>query len=144
MKIISKDELLSIMDELYTLESSMKALEHNSVQEIQALQKAMVNIFEKIEEILNSDEQEHTVERQILTPSGSKTLPDNFHKTLPAFPVITAEKVTGSRNPRVIKEHTWEPIRVNDLKEIKQALINFGLHSSFVKEILNIMSRAKA
>ena len=135
MKIISKDEILSLMDKLHTLESSMKALEHNSGQEIQALQKAMVNRFKKIEEILNSDEEEQKIERQILTPSGSKTLQDNFHKALPAFPVITAEKVTGSRNPRVIKEHTWEPIYMNDLKEIKQTVINFGRHSSFVKEI---------
>ena len=91
MKIISKDEILSLMDKLHTLESSMKALEHNSGQEIQALQKAMVNRFEKTEEILNSDEQEQMVERQILTPSVSKTLRDNSHKTLPAFSVITRE-----------------------------------------------------
>ena len=57
MKIISKDEILSLMDKFHTLESSMKVLKHNSGQEIQALKKAMVNRFEKIEEILTSDEQ---------------------------------------------------------------------------------------
>ena len=96
MEIMSKGEILSLTNKLHTLESSVKALEHNSGQEIRGLQKAMVNRFEKIEEILNSDEQEQMVERQILTPSVSKTLWDNFHKTLPAFPVITSEKVTGS------------------------------------------------
>lgn len=91
MKIMSKNEILSLTDKLHTLKSSVKALEHNSGQEIQALQIAMVNRFEKIKEILNSDEQEQMVERQILTPSVSKTLRDNSHKTLPAFSVITRE-----------------------------------------------------
>ncbi|XP_050021481.1 uncharacterized protein [Alexandromys fortis] len=140
IKIMSKDENLSLMDKLHTLESSMKALEHNSGQEIQTLQKAMVNRIEKIEEFLNSDEEEQTVERQILTTSVGKSLRDNFHKSLPtalpAFPVITTEKVIGSRNPRVIKEDTWEHVRMNDLKEIKQAVMTFGMHSSFVKEML--------
>lgn len=91
ISIMSKDEILSLTNKLHTLESSVKALEHNSGQKIWGLQKAMVNRLEKIEEILNSDEQEQTVERQILTPSVSKTLRDNSHKTLPAFSVITRE-----------------------------------------------------
>ena len=56
------------MDKLHTLESSMKALQHNSRQEIQVLQEAMVNRFKKHEEIINSDEKEEKVERQNLTP----------------------------------------------------------------------------
>ncbi|XP_049981111.1 endogenous retrovirus group K member 5 Gag polyprotein-like [Alexandromys fortis] len=150
IKIMSKDENLSLTDKLHTLESSMRALEHNSGQEIQTLQKAMVNRIEKIEEFLNSDsdEEEQTVERKILTTSVGKSLRDNFHKSLstplPAFPVITTEKVIGSKNPRILKEDTWEPVRINDLKEIKQAVTAFGMHSSFVKEMLKswaIMSR---
>ena len=39
----------------------MRILEHNTGQEIQTLQKAMVNRFEKIEEIINFDNQEHKV-----------------------------------------------------------------------------------
>ncbi|KAM7320155.1 hypothetical protein ACRRTK_020598 [Alexandromys fortis] len=99
IKIMSKDEMLSLMDKLHTLESSMKALEHNSGQEIQTLQKAMVNRIEKIGEFLNSDEEEQRVERQILTTSVGKSLRDNFHKApptaLPAFPVITTEKMAS-------------------------------------------------
>ena len=72
MSIMSKDEIVSLMDKLHALESSMKALEHNTGEEIQALQKAMVNRFEKIEENINSDEQEQKVERQNLTPTVSK------------------------------------------------------------------------
>ena len=129
--IVSREEMVSLTDKLHALELLMKALEHNTGQEIQDLQKAMVSRFTKIEEIIDSDEQELKVERQ---PSPQKTL--SLHRVIPAFPVITSEKITGSKNPKVIKEHTWEPIRMNDLKEFKQAIVNYGLHSSFVREML--------
>ncbi|KAK7806240.1 hypothetical protein U0070_008903 [Myodes glareolus] len=129
--ILSKEEMVSLMDKHHALELLMKALQHNTGQEIQDLQKAMVIRFNKIEEIIDSDEQEQKVERQ---HSPQKTL--SLHRVLPAFPVITSEKITGSKNPKVIEEHTWEPIRMNDLKEFKQAIVNYGLHSSFGREML--------
>ena len=42
IKIMSKDETLSLLDRLHILESSMKTLEQNTGQEIQTLQKAIV------------------------------------------------------------------------------------------------------
>ena len=61
LKIMSKDEILFLTDRLHNLESSMRVLEQNTGQEIQTVQKAMVNRFEKIEEIINFDNQEHKV-----------------------------------------------------------------------------------
>ena len=46
IKIMSKDETLSL------LESWMRALEQNTGQEIQTLQKVVENRFEKIEEFI--------------------------------------------------------------------------------------------
>ena len=48
MKIMYKGEILSLMDKLHTLKSLMKALEQNTGQEIQALQKAMVYRLKKL------------------------------------------------------------------------------------------------
>ena len=138
MKIMSKDEILSLMDRLHTLESSMRALEQNTGQEIQTLQKIMVNRFEKIEEIIKFDDQEQKVGRQNLTLSVRKTLQDSFPRVLllPAFPVIISEKVAGSKYPKAVKEYTWEPIHMTDLKEIKQEILNYGLHPSFFREMV--------
>ena len=61
--VVSKEEMVSLTDKLHDLESLMKALEHNPGQEIQDLQKAMVSRFNKIEEIIDSDEQEQKVDR---------------------------------------------------------------------------------
>ena len=64
IKIMSKDETLSLLDRLHTLESSMRALEQNTGQEVHTLQKAVVNRFKKIEGIIDFDDQEQKVKRQ--------------------------------------------------------------------------------
>ena len=54
IKIMSKDETLSLLDRLHTLESSMRTLEQNTGQEIQTLQKAVVKKSKKIEKFIKS------------------------------------------------------------------------------------------
>ena len=78
MKIMSKDETLFLLDRFYTLESSMRALEQNTGQEIQTLQKAVVNRFEKTEEIIKFDDQEQRVKMPNLTLSVCKNLQNSF------------------------------------------------------------------
>lgn len=56
----------------------MRALEQNTGQEIQTLQKAVVNRFEKSEEIIKFDDQEQKVKRQNLTSLICKNLRDSF------------------------------------------------------------------
>ena len=80
------------------------------------MQKAMVNRFEKFGEIIDFDDQEQTIRNQNLTSSVHKTLWDSFPRVLPDFPVITSEKVARSKYSKVIKEYTWEPICMSDLK----------------------------
>lgn len=102
IKTIFKNKILFLMDRLHTLDSSMRTLEQNTGQEIQNLQKAVVNRFKKIEEIIDFDDQEQKVRRKNLTLSVCKTLRVSFPRVLPAFPVITFEKVDSSKYPKVI------------------------------------------
>ena len=74
IKITSKDEMLSLLERLHTLESSMRTLEQNTGQEIQTLQKAVVKRFEKIEEFVKIDEQGQKIQRQNLASSVRTTL----------------------------------------------------------------------
>ena len=55
-KIMYKDETLYLLDRLHTLESSIRALEQITGQEIQSLQKEEVNRFEKIEDLIDFDD----------------------------------------------------------------------------------------
>ena len=85
MKIMSKDETLSLLDRLHTLEFSMRTLEQNTGQEIQTLQKAVVNRLEKIEEFIKFDDQGQKVQRQNLASSVHKNFKDIFPRGLPSF-----------------------------------------------------------
>ncbi|XP_049979759.1 uncharacterized protein [Alexandromys fortis] len=64
IKIMSKSETSFLLDRLSTLESSVRALEQKTRQEIQTLQKAVVKRFEKIEEFIKFDDQGQKVQRQ--------------------------------------------------------------------------------
>ena len=53
LKITSKDETLSLLDRLHTLESSMRALEQNTRQEIQTFQKAVIKDLKRLRTLSN-------------------------------------------------------------------------------------------
>ena len=74
IKIMSKNETLSLLYRLHTLESLMRAVEQNTGKKIQMLQKVVINRFEKIEEINKFYDEEQKVKRQNLTLSVCKKL----------------------------------------------------------------------
>ena len=51
--IMCKDETLSLLDRFHILEFSIRALEQSTGQEIQILQKAVVNILENTDNLSN-------------------------------------------------------------------------------------------
>ena len=77
---------------------------------------------------------------QNLTSSIHKNLLVSFPRVLPAFPVITSGKVSGSKYPKVVKNYTWESIRMTDLKEIKQSIVVYRLLSSFLREMVKTLA----
>ena len=66
IKIMFTNETLSLLNKFHTLESSMRALEQNTGQEIQTLQKSVVRRFVKSDEIIRTDEQGEKVQGQNL------------------------------------------------------------------------------
>ena len=52
--------------------------------------------------------------------------------------MISLERASGTKYPKVVKEYTWELIRMTDLKEIKQAIVSYGIHSSFIREMVKM------
>ena len=114
--------------------ASMKSLEMYTGQEIQDLQKTIIKRFEIIEEIIGADEQGKKAQGQ------DSTLPvavrDDLPRVLASYPVIYSDKASSSKGPKGSKEGRWIPIGMNDLKEIKQAVITYGLHSIFIREMI--------
>ena len=122
---MSKDETLSLLNKL---ESSIITLEQNTGQEIQTFKKAIVRRFEKIEQFIEIHEQGQKVQGQNLASSVRTKLQDSLPRVLPAYPVISSEKASGTKYPRVVKEYTLEHMHITDLKKIKQAIV----HNTFI------------
>ena len=78
----------------------MRALEQNTGQEIQTLQKAMVKIFEKIEEIIKTDDQGEKVQGQDLASPVCARVWDDLPRVLAAYVVIFSEKPSGTKNTK--------------------------------------------
>ena len=64
IKIMFKDETLSLLDKFYTLKFSVRVLEQNTVQEIQTFKNVVVKRIENANKII--DDQGHKVQGQDL------------------------------------------------------------------------------
>ena len=82
---------------------------------------SVVKRFENIEEFIKTDQQGQKVQGQDLTSSVYARLWDELSNVLTALLVISSERPSGTKYPKVVKEYTWEPIHMSDLKETKQA-----------------------
>ena len=92
----------------------------------------------KIEEIIKTAEQGEKVQGQDLASSVCARVLDDLPRILAAYLVISSEKPSGTKYPKVVKEYTWQPIGMSDLEEIKQAIISYGLNSPFVREMVKM------
>ena len=61
---------------------------------------------------------------------------DDIPRVLATYPVITSNKPSSIKYPKAFRECEWKPIGMNDLKEIKQALVSYDLYSPFVMEMV--------
>ena len=112
----------------------VKLLETRVGQEIQDLRETMIKRLEMIEETIGAGEQSKKAQGQdTMPPPAVRT---GLPRVLTTYPVIYSDKGLTSKGSKGVKEARWTPIAMNDLKEIKQAVVNFGLHSAFVKEMI--------
>ena len=57
-------------------------------------------------------------------------------RILATYPVIYSDKVSASKDSKGAKEGRWTLVGMNVLKEIKHAIITYGLQPTFVKEMI--------
>ena len=85
-----------------------------------------------IEEIIGGEPGEKIQEQDTMPPPAIRT---GLSRVLITYPVIYFDKASASKGLKGAKEAKWRPVGINDLKEIKQAIDNYGAHSTFVKEM---------
>ena len=86
-----------------------------------------------IVEVIGADGQGKKVQGQDSTlPAAVR---DDLPRILASYPVNYSD-ILSSKDPKGSKKGRWIPIAINNLKEIKQAVIIYGLHSTFVREMI--------
>ena len=65
---------------------------------------------------------------------------DDLPRVLASYPVIYSNKASSSKGPKGSKEGRWIPKEMNDLKEIKQVVVIYSLHSTFAREMIKTWS----
>ena len=98
IKIMSKDEMLFLLEKFHSLEFSVRALKQNTGQEIQTFQKAVVRRLKKIEEFVETDEQGQKLQGQDSASSVSARRWNDLPGGLTAYPVISSERPCGTKH----------------------------------------------
>lgn len=115
----------------------MKLLKIFTGQEIQAFQKAVTERFELIEELVRTYKQKEEVQAKDLISTVPLIVRDP--RVLDTY---TSEKPANTQYPNRHTEYKWKPIGIKDLKEIKQVVVSYGIHSPFVSEMVKIWASA--
>ena len=93
----------------------------------------MIKRFESIEELVRTDKQGEEVQAKDNSKDLASPVPlrvrDDLPRVLATYPVISSEKSANTRYPNRYVECKWKLVGLKDLKEIKQAVVLYGMHS---------------
>ena len=115
----------------------MKSLETYVVQEVQTLKETMVNRFQALEDHrsdISEGELQGTGHERVLKFSTP-------FRVRGVFPVSVNEKPETKKHPKGGVAYQWEPISMKDLKGIKEAVVSYGMHSPYVKQLIESWAR---
>ncbi|KAL6085349.1 hypothetical protein STEG23_022272 [Scotinomys teguina] len=146
-QILCKEERLSLIDKIRSLEScvseehyrwydSMKNLESQAREEVHSLEQTLCARLQALEETLCKHDKEPNKQKGktikvITSPNGSNPM---------AYPVIIHERPADDIHPEPYVTHTLQPISIRDFKNMKEAIVTYGIHSTYVKQMLNSWS----
>ncbi|KAL6092360.1 hypothetical protein STEG23_021666 [Scotinomys teguina] len=142
-----KEERLSLIDKIRSLEScvseehnrwydSMKNLESQAREEVHSLEQTLCARLQALEETLCKHDKEPNKQKGktikvITSPNGSNPM---------AYPVIIHERPADDTHPEPYVTHSLQPISIRDFKNMKEAIVTYGIHSTYVKQMLNSWS----
>ncbi|KAL6039725.1 hypothetical protein STEG23_000337, partial [Scotinomys teguina] len=144
---LCKEERLSLTDKIRSLETcvsekdkrwydSMKNLESLAREEVHSLEQTLCARLQAIEETLCKHDKEPN--KQKGKTIKVVTSPNDCHPM--AYPVIVHERPADDTHPEPYVTHTLQPISIRVFKNMKEAIVTYGIHSTYVKQMLNSWS----
>ncbi|KAL6033009.1 hypothetical protein STEG23_015477 [Scotinomys teguina] len=144
---LCKEERLSLTDKKRSSEScvseehkrwydSMKNLESLARAEVHSLEQTLCARLQALEETLCKHDKEPNKQKSktikvVTSRNGSHPM---------AYPVIVHERPADDTHPEPYVTHTLQPISIRDFKNMKEAIVTYGIHSTYVKLMLNSWS----
>ncbi|KAL6058619.1 hypothetical protein STEG23_038365 [Scotinomys teguina] len=144
---LCKEKRLSLTNKIRSLEScvseehnrwydSMKNLESQAREKVHSLEQTLCARLQALEETLCKHDKEPNKQKGktikvITSPNGSNPM---------AYPVIVHERPADDTHPEPYVTHTLQPISIRDFKNMKEAIVTYGIHSTYVKQMLNSQS----
>ncbi|KAL6088532.1 hypothetical protein STEG23_005682 [Scotinomys teguina] len=144
---LCKEERLSLIDKIRSLEScvseehnrwydSMKNLESQAREEVHSLEQTLCARLQALEEILCKHDKEPNKQKGktikvVTSPNGCNPM---------VYPVIIHERPADETHPEPYVTHRLQPISIRDFKNMKEAIVTDGIHSTYVKQMLNSWS----
>lgn len=125
-----------VLEERNKLHDAMKNLESLAMEEIHSLEQNLGARIKALEENLSKGNKR--VNNQDNRPIQVITSPDSPYTM--AYPVILRERPGNKGHPEPYTDIIVQPIPMRDFKEIKEAITTHGIHSTFVKQLLNSWS----
>ncbi|KAL6035162.1 hypothetical protein STEG23_027011 [Scotinomys teguina] len=135
-----KEERLSLIDKIRSLEScvseehnrwydSMKNLESQAREEVHSLEQTLCARLQALEETLCKHDKEPNKQKGktikvVTSPNGSNPM---------VYPVIIHERPADDTHPEPYVTHSLQPISIRDFKNMKEAIVTYGIHSTYVK-----------
>lgn len=68
---------------------------------------------------------------------NQESKPKVVSKPILAYPVTVQQMSADAGNLQEYKEFVWHSVHMLDLKTLKEAVNSYGIHSPFIKQILN-------
>ncbi|KAL6084895.1 hypothetical protein STEG23_032023 [Scotinomys teguina] len=144
---LCKEERLSLTDKIRSLEpcvseehkrwyDSMKNLEPLAREEVHSLEQTLCVRLQALEETLSKHDKEPNKQKDKSIKVG--TSPNGSHSM--AYPVIVHERPAYDTYHEPYVTHTLQPILITDFKNMKEAIVTYGIHSTYVKQMLNSWS----
>ncbi|KAL6044148.1 hypothetical protein STEG23_019828 [Scotinomys teguina] len=144
---LCKEERLSLIGKIRSLESyvseehnrwydSMKDLESLAREEAHSLEQTLCAPLQALEETLCKHDKEPNKQKSkttkvVTSPNGSHPM---------AYPITIHESPADDTHTEPYVTHTLQPISIRDFKNMKEAIVTYVIHSTYVKQMLNSWS----
>ncbi|MBV2133726.1 hypothetical protein KRX52_13145 [Pseudomonas sp. MAP12] len=121
-------------EQLEQFTDSLTCLESFMIKEIETFQK---DIITRLKDHWDASEAE-SLQSQAPTPPRYHDYSSKVVTRTPlVYPATMVEKPASKKHPQGQMAYVWQPIQLKDLKNIKESVVSYGLHSPYIKQLLH-------